>query len=167
MIENTKKEIYSYVKSISNRITIDNITLFSTANIANELKLSRNLVSQYLNQLHKEYKLIKINTRPVYFLDFETLTMKYQLVDLKWEYLSIEEIFNVLNNAKEKYADFNKAIGKDNSLSYCIEQAITAVAYPSNGLPILIFGESGSGKTFISSLISEYALNNKIIQKGE
>ena len=53
MIENTKKEIYSYVKSISNRITIDNITLFSTANIANELKLSRNLVSQYLNQLHK------------------------------------------------------------------------------------------------------------------
>ncbi|MCR0532526.1 hypothetical protein MKC55_24575, partial [[Clostridium] innocuum] len=127
MIENTKKEIYSYVKSISNRITIDNITLFSTANIANELKLSRNLVSQYLNQLHKEYKLIKINTRPVYFLDFETLTMKYQLVDLKWEYLSIEEIFNVLNNAKEKYADFNKAIGKDNSLSYCIEQAITAV----------------------------------------
>ncbi|MFR2370287.1 MAG: hypothetical protein ACLS8T_21735, partial [Anaerobutyricum sp.] len=71
----------------------------------------------YLNQLHKEYKLIKINTRPVYFLDFETLTMKYQLVDLKWEYLSIEEIFNVLNNAKEKYADFNKAIGKDNSLS--------------------------------------------------
>ena len=167
MIENTKKEIYSYVKSISNRITIDNITLFSTANIANELKLSRNLVSQYLNQLHKEYKLIKINTRPVYFLDFETLTMKYQLVDLKWEYLSIEEIFNVLNNAKEKYADFNKAIGKDNSLSYCIEQAITAVTYPSNGLPILIFGESGSGKTFISSLISEYALNNKIIQKGE
>ena len=167
MIENTKKEIYSYVKSISNRITIDNITLFSTANIANELKLSRNLVSQYLNQLHKEYKLIKINTRPVYFLDFETLTMKYQLVDLKWEYLSIEEIFNVLNNAKEKYADFNKAIGKDNSLSYCIEQSITAVTYPSNGLPILIFGESGSGKTFISSLISEYALNNKIIQKGE
>ena len=120
MIENTKKEIYSYIKSISNRITTDNITLFSTANIANELKLSRNLVSQYLNQLHKEYKLIKINTRPVYFLDFETLTMKYELVDLKWEYLSIEEIFNVLNNAKEKYADFNKAIGKDNSLSYCI-----------------------------------------------
>ncbi|MFR2370288.1 MAG: AAA family ATPase [Anaerobutyricum sp.] len=34
-------------------------------------------------------------------------------------------------------------------------------------MPILIFGESGSGKTFISSLISEYALNNKIIQKGE
>lgn len=100
MIENTKKEIYSYVKSISNRITIDNITLFSTANIANELKLSRNLVSQYLNQLHKEYKLIKINTRPVYFLDFETLTMKYQLVDLKWEYLSIEEIFNVLKNSE-------------------------------------------------------------------
>ena len=35
--------------------------------ISEQLQLSRNMVSQYLNQLFAEGRLLKINTRPVVF----------------------------------------------------------------------------------------------------
>ena len=37
--------------------------------ISEQLQLSRNMVSQYLNQLFAEGRLLKINTRPVVFYD--------------------------------------------------------------------------------------------------
>lgn len=41
----------------------------STQAIAEENFVSRSLVSQYLNEMFKEGMLLKINTRPVYFLN--------------------------------------------------------------------------------------------------
>ena len=43
--------------------------------ISEALHLSRNMVSQYLNQLWNEGKLVKINTRPVLFYDVQTLEL--------------------------------------------------------------------------------------------
>ena len=41
--------------------------------ISEQLQLSRNMVSQYLNQLFAEGRLLKINTRPVVFYDGDTI----------------------------------------------------------------------------------------------
>ena len=45
--------------------------------ISEQLKLSRNMVSQYLNQLFSQGRLIKINTRPVVFYDGNVVEAQY------------------------------------------------------------------------------------------
>ena len=50
---------------------------------------------------------------------------------------------------------------KKKSLSYCIDQAIVAISYPDNGLPIFIVGESGTGKTYFAKVTAEYIIQNK------
>ena len=47
--------------------------------ISEALHLSRNMVSQYLNQLWNEGKLVKINTRPVLFYDVQTLEKLFSI----------------------------------------------------------------------------------------
>lgn len=40
---------------------------FTANDISENLNISRNLASQYLNELVKETRAIKVNSRPVYF----------------------------------------------------------------------------------------------------
>lgn len=160
-MDSTKNEIYHYIKKISLKFTKENISLFSTQSISDQLRLSRSLTSQYLNQLQREKKLIKINTRPVYFIDPLALNSFYNTTLAHTNYLSVDELMKELENAEMNNADFNKLIGKKESLSYCIEQTIVAVTYPDNGLPVFIIGESGVGKTFFAKLTAEYISQNR------
>lgn len=50
------------------------------------------------------------------------------------------------------------------SLSPCIEQCKAAVQYPPNGLPTLLYGANGTGKSFLSRLMFEYGKNEKVIK---
>ena len=43
---------------------------------------------------------------------------------------------------------------------------MAAVNYPPDGLPMLLTGESGVGKSFIARLIYEYALEQQTIAAG-
>ena len=72
-----------------------------------------------------------------------------------------KELIDELEIAKVNNANFNKLIGKKESLSYCIDQAIVAISYPDNGLPIFIVGESGTGKTYFAKVTAEYIIQNK------
>ena len=67
----TREEIYSYLEKITRNFPRNfNIKDFRrhTANdISEALNISRNLASQYLNELVKEKRVIKVNSRPVYF----------------------------------------------------------------------------------------------------
>ena len=56
-MDSTKNEIYQYIKQISSKFSKDNAFMFSTQDICDKLRLSRNLTSQYLNQLQRENKL--------------------------------------------------------------------------------------------------------------
>ena len=49
------------------------ITKNSTIEISERLNISRTLASQYLNELHKHEKIVKIISRPVLYLSVEKI----------------------------------------------------------------------------------------------
>lgn len=162
----SKKEIFEYVQTITRSFCIERISSHATISISNALSMSRSLTSQHLNEYVKENKLIKISSRPVYYLDKHALEQTYQMELKQKEYVSVSELMEELNQNSPNLKDFQKAIGCDGSLSYCISQIKSALLYPQGGLPILLFGAKGSGKTFLTSLIHEFCLHQIPKQKN-
>lgn len=107
---------------------------FTALDLADELRISRSMASNYLNQLVKLEMLEKENTRPVQF----------------WY---VEE--------KDAFSDL---IGKDSSMEKIVEQCKSSVNYPPSGLPIIIKGSSGVGKSMIAQMIYQYARSNQVIE---
>jgi transcriptional regulator with AAA-type ATPase domain/transcriptional regulatory protein LevR len=66
---------------------------------------------------------------------------------------------------KNEIDSFQKLTGYDGSLSNNIKQGKASVLYPPFGLPTLIIGESGTGKTLFAECIYNYAVQKKIIEK--
>ena len=56
-----------------------------------------------------------------------------------------------------QYQAFSGLVGADGSLKYQLRVAMAAVAYPPNGLNMLITGPTGSGKSHFARTIWEYA----------
>ena len=67
---------------------------------------------------------------------------------------------------KNEIDSFQKLTGYDGSLSNNIKQGKASVLYPPFGLPTLIIGESGTGKTLFAECIYNYAVQKKIIDEG-
>jgi len=62
--------------------------------------------------------------------------------------------------------DFSKLVGFDYSLVKNIQQAKAAILYPPAGLPTLIVGESGTGKSLFAECMYQYALNKKVLKEN-
>lgn len=133
--------------------------------IAEQLNLSRSVVSKYLNQMVTDQILIKITSRPVLFYDRKQIEEKYAIHTIKEEYKSLEELKADLQ--EEDPQDFDKLIGNEESLASVVRQCKATIAYPPNGLPILLHGPTGTGKSFIAQLMYEYALNRHLIEKDK
>lgn len=117
--------------------------------IAEILNIQRNVASHYLNELCKENKVIKTNTRPVYFIDAQWNVKKENII-----------------KEKDKGKDpFYYIIGSNGSLREQVEQCKAAAVYPNKGLPIMLTGNSGVGKSYIAKVIYEYAIYKKCIEK--
>ena len=127
-------------------LTIESNNGISAADLAEHLSMRRNLVSQYLNELVMEQRVVKSNTRPVLFQLMSNETEEGQ-------------------NQEEKTDVFSSFIGAQGSLQYVIEQCRSAVQYPGKGLPILLNGSSGVGKSFLAELIHSYAVESENIKK--
>ncbi|MBU5584422.1 sigma 54-interacting transcriptional regulator, partial [Enterococcus sp. S181_ASV_20] len=67
-------------------------------------------------------------------------------------YSSLEELKKEKPLFYKKNDFFSVLIGNSASLSRSIEQLKTAIYYPDNGLPVLLTGESGTGKSYICLL---------------
>lgn len=159
----TKKEVLRYVQSKTHAQGQQTPTQTTAYEVSKELNISRALASQYLNELTKEGAVIKINSRPVYFLDRKTLEEAHGVSLSFNSYLSISELKQALAKGNKGKHDFEKLIGSSSGLSYEVEQCKAAVKYPPRGLPILITGQNGTGKGFLASLTFEYAQNNGIL----
>ena len=68
-----KNTLLSKLKEYTERYGVRHNECFTALHLANELDLSRNLVSQYLNEFVQQGKVVKINTRPVYFFEVSAL----------------------------------------------------------------------------------------------
>lgn len=135
--------------------------------ISKKLGIKRNTASYYLNQLWDEKFAIKINTRPVYFLDKFIIEEKYGIRLEKVLFSDIDELKEYANTQRAKEQDpFSRVIGFDGSLYSQIERCKAAVAYPPNGLPALITGPTGAGKSYFAQLMYEYAVEEGILSSS-
>lgn len=150
-----KETIYELLKKFTQRCIKSGSRGATATELADKLNIRRNVVSHYLSELCNENKVIKSNTRPVYFLDKEI-------------YFNNKEKFtdDISENTKNrKHSDpFSKLVGYNGSLKNQVEQCKAAASYPNNGLPVLLTGSSGVGKSFIAQLIYEYAKENQHIK---
>ncbi|WP_291292895.1 sigma 54-interacting transcriptional regulator [Enterococcus sp.] len=107
----------------------------TTQEIANSIGLSRSATSLYLNELLDQNIVSKAGTKPVF-----------------WELVSdntfVEDIFS-------------QYIGSTGSAKNAIEKCKSAVLYPPLGLPLLLHGASGVGKSFLAELIFDYLQKKK------
>ncbi len=136
-----KEKVYMSLKE-----SLNESEKIPTSLIADNLHLSRQIVTHYLNQLFDEGKVKKTDTRPTYW------------------YIEKEE----QNAPVEEELDsevFDSMIGATGSHKKIVEMCKASVSYPPNGLPILIIGESGVGKSYIAKLIYKHALQTGSIDK--
>ncbi|MDF7683240.1 sigma 54-interacting transcriptional regulator [Lactobacillus sp. ESL0679] len=152
-MKNTKEKILLLIKQ-NNQSADKHI---STENIAEKLSVKRNTVSYYLNQLVNENKVIKIDTRPVVFIDKET-AQKNAKVKLSNEYKDLA----AFKETQKEFDVFEKVIGHAQSLSGPIKKLRAAASYPGR-LPILINGPTGTGKSYLAEKFFEYCREEGVI----
>ncbi len=128
--------------------------------IQNELGIVRNNASTLLNQLWKEKRLVKINSRPVTFLP-HSLIATLQNESLKNKtILTLAELNAALATVslEQKGDPFLRLLGHTGSLANQIGQSKAAIVYPPKGLHTLILGESGVGKTTFADAMHAYGM---------
>lgn len=162
MQQNVRDEILAYVKKQSERYNTQNINACTASAISQELSVSRSLASHYLNELVENGILLKILSRPVFFLHRQTLEENYGVVIDEPDFLSIDAFQDFLHHATGAQSSFAKLVGYDTSLAAMINQSTSALLYPPCGLPMILYGEHGTGKTEFVSLLFDYGLSHQI-----
>lgn len=108
----------------------------TTVEVAKAVGLSRSVTSHYLNELLYNGEAIQKGSKPVYWQSVEHNTTKTDDV-------------------------FQQFIGSEGSAKDEINKCKAAVLYPPLGLPLLIHGASGVGKSFLAQLIYDYLHEQK------
>lgn len=144
-MDDIEKNVKKRITTVTKEQGITNNRL--TANLlAEQLNVKRNTVSHHLNLLVKNNTLLKVNTRPVIFFDKNELEKQFQ-TSLSNEYESLETLKAA---AGMKTDVFDSVIGSDGSLYAPIKQLKAAAKYPHTGLPVLLTGPTGAGKSFLA-----------------
>lgn len=157
-----KEQLQKQIALITETMTSFEDERLTASSLAQRVALSRNVVSQYLNEMVSDQLLVKTNTRPVYFYDRHTLEHRYDNIVQESVYASVDS----LKEALQKQEDvFVRLIGGEDSLRHAVEQCKAAVSYPPSGLPVLLYGPTGTGKSYLAQLMYEYALQQGIIKK--
>ena len=137
MIKTSKETVYDMIKESC----AQGIEQIDTSSLAKRLNMQRSNVSAILNSLVHEGRVIKTNTRPVYYG------------------LPLE--------AKER-DPFESLVGHDGTISNAIKLAKAAILYPNKSLNSLIIGNVGSGKSLMTRKMFEFAkLENRISKDAQ
>lgn len=134
---------------------------FDTPEIEQLLQISRTQASRAANRLVEQGQLFKINTRPVLFAAKEMFEQQFKLEVAK-EYEGVWEIIELVKKIPAERV-FEQMIGFDKSLSEALEQLKTAVFYPGNGLPIMLMGDTGVGKSYFVQVMHEYMMKAGVL----
>lgn len=109
--------------------------------VASELDILRSNASSLLNELVKEGKLIKTNSRPIMY-------------SLKG------------NNNLQDNSIFSKMIGHDGSLKKAVQLAKAAILYPQQSLNVLLISNVGCGTTTFVYAMYDFAKMHGIIKEA-
>lgn len=155
-----KDDICAFLAQETGNFSFNNLDAFHTAqSMSQHFAVRRNTVSHYLNQLVNENQLIKINTRPVCFLHKAVFEQRFFTVS--------ESVFSSAQALQEyphrQQDSFLGLIGEKNSLKTVIEKLNTAILYPSEGLPVMLYGPTGSGKSMLAKLAWKQAISRKVL----
>lgn len=149
---NLKEKIFAQIQ----QQTASN--LYSTTEIAQNLGVRRNTVSYYLNQLVAEKKIIKIGGKPVVFVDRAAPKLRDLALQNKYQNMAS------FKAALTKKDVFTEVIGYNSSLYNQIRELKAAASYPG-GLPVLLTGATGTGKSYLAGKFYEYCVNKGYLQK--
>lgn len=133
----------------------------TVASLSETLQVPKNKITFALQQLFQEGRLIKAEGKPVRFLSRAALENQYNLS------ISDTKIGNLelwLAGLAKEPADFEKLVGYDGSLASLVEQCKATISYPPNGLPLMLTGETGTGKSLIARLTYEYASRQGLLK---
>ena len=128
MTDNLRDNICRYINECTEQFCVSRKLSGSAQAIAEKNFVSRSLISQYLNDMFKSGLLIKINTRPVYFLNRKIIEKTFRVAIKEIYFESIEDLLELLDAGLLDKGIFIHAIGSDGSLNYCIHQMISAVS---------------------------------------
>lgn len=163
----TQKDLLAYLDRITRELGSAHTakadfhaSRFTTTAIAEALLISRNLASQYLNDLVRAGLLVKAGARPVHYFHRRTLERYFQTKLDRSTYPSVEELFSCRGAVT---LDFAHAVGNGLSLRSCIGQLRAAMKYPPAGLPVLLCGAPGTGKSTLTRLMLEYGKNTEVL----
>lgn len=156
----TKEMIYEEIRANTGNWKEKGMSWFSAGEIGARLGISRTIVSQYLNEMIREGRLVKTANRPVAYLEKTILEELYPDRDIRdiVEKESLED-----GKPGNKQDCFSKVIGADGSISYMVDQCKAAIVYPPNGLPVLLTGPTGCGKSYMVKVLYEYLKQEKLI----
>ena len=126
--------------------------------ISEKFQIGRNQCALLLKSLINQKKLTRIEEKPYKYLTTEYLHKKGKSM-VETSYSSLETALQ-----KQELHDFEKLIGHEQSLREIVKQCKATIAYPPEGLPLLLYGATGTGKSYIAQLTYEWAKNNNIIK---
>lgn len=146
----TKDLLVKELKNYTRRFLNDYSAIMSSNDIGERINVSRSVISKYLNEMVKNGQAVRIASRPVSFFDVETLEEETGIQFTEYEYLSTEEFAEFIKSKRTKRKELESIIGADGSLNDIVRQMRAGESYPLvNGMPMIIFGESGTGKSFL------------------
>ena len=158
-----RDRILEHLEALTSTVSLDDLARLSTSDIAETLLVSRSLASQYLNDLVRAGLVVKVAGRPVRYFHRRAFQKRFQVKLPASEYASLADLVQATGIADHR--DFARAVGFDLSLSSVVEQCKAAVQYPPFGLPILLSGGVGVGKSFLSRLVHEYGKNQGLLPR--
>ena len=145
-----KQAVYEFLRKMKSQHGMN--AVYSTEEIANAVGASRANVSSDLNRLFENELVDKLPGWPV----------RYRASTAALTPMPEKHTNFAIDTANEVFEGF---IGYNGSMGMEIEKAKAAVLYPLGGLPLLIEGKTGVGKTTFARLLFEYAKKAGRIKK--
>ncbi len=150
-----KDNLLNYIKSNDYKKAYKDNTV---VNISSYLQIPKSRCSILLNQLLKEEKIVRVEEKPYFYITAEYIKQILGISINKYVFSHLQELLE-----KNKPRDFMKLIGYNYSLKDMVNKCKATVSYPPKGLPMLLYGPTGTGKSLVAKLTYEWAINQGIL----